>query len=139
MLTDQEQALIARYTRGEFTDPDRYPHVVLHAFRGIQAFDLHAKLLYPPASREEHPWMQQFSDEDRLQSGLLIIEQTTVSKATLKNPALTPTYPKRRLLAVFYNATLNQPVRTVYGYSTPQAKRWLKLIRQAAPYDLLAQ
>jgi hypothetical protein len=139
MLTDQEQDLIARYNRWEFTDPNRYPHEVLHAFRGLQAFDLHAKLLYPPASREEHPWMQQFSDEDRLQSGLLIIQQTTVSKATLKNPHLPPTYPKRRLLAVFYNNNLHQPVRTAYGYSKPQAKRWLKLIREAAAYDLLAQ
>jgi hypothetical protein len=137
MLTDQD--LIARYNRGEFTDPDRYPHEVLHAFRGLQAFDLHAKLLYPGNNREEHPWIQQLSPEDRLQSGLLIIQQTTVSKATLKNPHLPPTYPKRRLLAVFYNAALDQPIRTAYGYSKPQAKRWLKLIREAAAYDLLAQ
>jgi len=140
MLTDQEQALIARYNRGEFTDPVRYPHEVIHAFRGLQAFDLHAKLLYPsmtPAAREEVPWMKQFSPEDRQQSGLLVIEQTTVSKATLKNPTHVPANPRRQLLLVFYNKKLAHPVRSGYGYTKPQAKRWLKLIREAAPYDLL--
>ena len=127
MLTDQERHLIAEHNRGAFTDPDRYPQEVIHAFRGLQAFDLHAKMLY---HTEEESWMQPFDANDRQNSLLLIICQVTVAKATLKNP-------RRRLLSVFYNTKIDQPVLSGYGYTKPQAKRWLKLIQEAATYDLL--
>ena len=74
--------------------------------------------------------MQQFDANDRQNSLLLIICQVTVAKATLKNP-------RRRLLSVFYNTKIDQPVLSGYGYTKPQAKRWLKLIQEAATYDLL--
>ena len=90
---------------------ERYPLQIIAAFKGPLAFDLHSKMV-------------SLQKEDKKKSCLLIFIQTTVSKATLKNPSIKPAVSKRQILIIF------DKLRSGYAYTSSYGKKSLKLIEE---------
>ena len=103
--------------------PERYPLTALYAFKGKDAFDLHSKMV----SLDED-WLKTFSESNKNKSNMLVLIQTTVSKATLKDSLKKPKTQRQRLLIIFDIPGNNPPVRSGVGYSSPKGKKWLKLL-----------
>ena len=109
---------------------ERYPRELLAAFKGPDAFDLHSEMV---SLQDE--WLEKFSEEDKKKSFLLVFIQTTVSKATLKNPSLKPAVSKKSL-DIKFNIPGSYTVMSGYGYTSPHGKKVLKLIQENKDKDL---
>jgi hypothetical protein len=108
---------------------ERYPEQPIYAFKGRHAFDLHSRLV-----RLIDEWDGLFTEAQKDNCALIATIQTTVSKASLKNPVLTPKIPNRRIKLYFYSK--EQMVPSGVGYSTTQGKHWLELL-DAEPGNLI--
>jgi hypothetical protein len=106
---------------------ERYPEVPDYIFKGRKAFDLHLKLAHLADEFE-----QGFTEAEKSNCVLLVTRQTTVSKATLKNPQLAPRNPRRRIKLYFY--IKEQMIPSGKAYS--EAADWLQLL-EAEPNNLL--
>lgn len=126
-LTDRDRQIIASHT---VQGPnERYPEQPIYAFKGRHAFDLHSKLVHLVDE-----WEGLFTEAQKEFCALLVTLQTTVSKAVLKNPALAPVNPRRKILLYFYSKEQMVPSGT--SYSSAQGKEWLKLLEEE-PENLL--
>ena len=126
-LTERDRQIIASHT---VQGPnERYPEQPIYAFKGRHAFDLHSKLV-----RLVDDWDSRFTEAQKGNCALLVTLQTTVSKAVLKNPALAPVNPRRKILLYFYSKEQMVPSGT--SYSSAQGKKWLKCLNEE-PDNLL--
>lgn len=126
-LTARDREIIASHT---IEGPgERYPEAPVYAFKGRHAFDLHSRLV-----RLIDEWDGLFTEAQKENCALLVTIQTTVSKATLKNPILAPVNPVRRIHLYFYSKEQMVPSGT--SYSSAQGKQWLALL-EAEPGNLL--
>ena len=126
-LTHRDREIIASRTKDG--PEERYPEHPIYVFKGRHAFDLHSKLVHLIDE-----WDGLFTEAQKEFCGLLVTIQTTVSKAVLKNPALTPVNPRRKLLLYFFSKEHMVPSGT--SYSSAQGKKWLKLLEEE-PGNLL--
>jgi hypothetical protein len=127
VLTERDRKIIASHTREG--PEERYPEVPIYAFKGRHAFDLHSKLV-----RLIDEWEGLFTEAQKHNCALLVTIQTTVSKATLKNPTVAPINPVRKIHLYFYSKEQMVPSGT--SYSSAQGKEWLKLLDEE-PGNLL--
>jgi len=128
VLTEMDRQVIASHTRG---GPDeRYPEEPAYAFKGRHAFDLHSKLV-----QLVDEWDSLFTEAQKDNCALLVTIQTTISKATLKNPTgVRPRNPVRCIKLYFYSKEQMVPSGT--SYSSAQGKEWLAFL-DAEPENLL--
>lgn len=120
-LTDRDRQIIASHT---VQGPnERYPEQPIYAFKGRHAFDLHSRLV-----RLVDEWEGLFTEAQKEFCALLVTLQTTVSKATLKNPELQPRNSVRRIKLYFYSKEQMVPSGT--SYSSAQGREWLKLLNE---------
>jgi hypothetical protein len=127
VLTARDHEIIASHTKDG--PEERYPEIPRYAFKGRHAFDLHSKLV---SLIDE--WDGLFTEAQKENCALLATIQTTVSKATLKNPTVAPVNPRRKIHLYFYSKEQMVPSGT--SYSTAQGKQWLELL-DAEPGNLL--
>ena len=111
-------------------EKERYPKTLIHASKGREAFDLHSQMV-----SLDDDWLEKFSEKDKKKSLLLVIIQTTVSKATLKNPEKKPTRSRQRIQVIF-NIPGSSEVRTYYGSSSSNGKKCLELLNENKQLDL---
>lgn len=127
ILTERDREVITSHTK---EGPDeRYPEHPVYAFKGRRAFDLHSRLV-----RLVDDWEGRFTEVQKDNCALLVTIQITVSKATLKNPALAPVNPRRNIHLYFYSKEQMVPSGT--SYSGAQGKKWLKCLEEE-PGNLL--
>ena len=127
-LSIQDKHYIAQLIEDESSE--RYPLELLAAFKGPDAFDLHSEMV-----SLQDAWLEKFSNEDKKKSLLLVFIQTTVSKATLKNPSLKPASPVRRI-KIMFDIPGSYTVRSGYGYTSAKGKKCLKRIQENKGKDL---
>ena len=127
VLTARDREIIASHTHDE--PGERYPEIPAYAFKGRHAFDLHSRLVHLVDD-----WEPSFTEAQKNNCALLVTVRTTVSKATLKNPAVAPVRPRRQILLYFYSK--EQMVPSGVSYSSAQGKEWLKLLDEE-PGNLL--
>jgi len=126
-MNNYERQLLESHRRD---GPDEcYPEQPIYAFKGRHAFDLHSRLV-----RLIYEWDGLFTEAQKDNCALIATIQTIVSKASLKNPVLTPKVPNRRIKLYFYSK--EQMVPSGIGYSTTQGKHWLELL-DAEPGNLI--
>jgi len=132
MFTSREKEILALYTN----DPtERYPQEVIHVFRGPTAFNLHAELLFPNQDSRDK-YIKEWGSGNKIKNSFLVVTIMKVnSKAALKNPTKAPAVPRRQL-RLHYFSTGKISVPSGAGYTSPMAKRWLKLIEKS-PGDLM--
>ena len=127
MLTTRDREIIGSHI---VSGPEeRYPEHPEWIFKGRRAFDLHSRLVHLIDE-----WDSLFTEEQKANCALLVTIQTTVSKATLKNPDLTPANPVRRIKLYFYSKEQMVPSGT--SYSSKQGLEWRTLL-DAEPNNLI--
>jgi len=126
-LTARDREIIASHTKDG--PEERYPEIPRYAFKGRHAFDLHSRLV-----RLVDEWDGLFTEAQKEFCALLVTIQTTVSKATLKNPNVEPVIPRRKIHLYFYSKEQMVPSGT--SYSSAQGQKWLELL-DAEPGNLL--
>ncbi len=112
-----------------FGPDERYPEHPEYIFKGRRAFDLHSRLVHLIDE-----WDGLFTEEEKANCALLVTIQTTVSKATLKNPDLAPVKPIRKIHLYFYSKEQMVPSGT--SYSSKQGLEWRNLL-DAEPDNLI--
>jgi len=127
MLTTRDREIIASHI--VFGPEERYLEHPEWIFKGRRAFDLHSRLVHLIDE-----WDGLFTEEQKANCALLVTIQTTVSKATLKNPDLTPANPVRRIKLYFYSKEQMVPSGT--SYSSKQGLEWRTLL-DAEPDNLI--
>jgi hypothetical protein len=127
VLTARDREIIASHTHDE--PGERYPEIPAYAFKGRRAFDLHLRLV-----RLVDDWESRFTEAQKDNCALLVTVRTTVSKATLKNPAVAPVRPRRKIFLYFYSKEQMVPSGSAYGDAN--GKRWLAAL-DAEPGNLL--
>ena len=127
MLSEIDRYVIASHT---VEGPEeRYPEHPAYIFKGRRAFDLHLRLVSLIDEFEES-----YTEEDKAACALLVTIQTTVSKASLKNPNAAPLIPNTRIHLYFYSRN-GQPM--VPSRIEPSKKRWALRILDAEPDNLI--
>jgi hypothetical protein len=120
MLSDNDREIIETYT--ETRPTERYQEVPKHAFKGFHAFDLYSRL----GLNHRDGWLESFTDYQKNECFLLVTIQTTISKAVLKNPSLTPITLQRRVRLYFRIDGNMHPSAAAYTSTTGQ--KWLKIL-----------
>jgi hypothetical protein len=115
-------------TMGQFSE--RYPTTVIHVFEGMVAFNLHAEM----ASMNDE-WLHRFSEADKESSRMSVSIQTTVSKATLKDPSKQPSTPRRHIM-IRFEISGSEPVLSGISYTSSEGKRWLRLFDTNKQHDV---
>jgi hypothetical protein len=127
MLTTRDREIIGSHMA--FGPDERYPEHPEYIFKGRRAFDLHSRLVHLIDE-----WDGLFTEEQKANCALLVTIQTTVSKATMKNPDLAPANPVRRIHLYFYSKEQMVPSGT--SYSSKQGLEWRSLL-DAEPDNLI--
>jgi hypothetical protein len=127
MLTTRDREIIASHM--VFGPDERYPEHPEYIFKGRRAFDLHSRLVHLIDE-----WDGLFTEEEKANCALLVTIQTTVSKATLKNPDLAPVKTVRKIHLYFYSKEQMVPSGT--SYSSKQGKSWISILN-AEPDNLI--
>jgi hypothetical protein len=129
MLTLQDKKYITRILKEDSSE--RYPLSIAHAFKGADAFDLHASMVGLDES-----WLTHFTESAKKKSFLLVFLQTTVSKATLKNPYKKPSNPRQKIVLLF-DIPDSQTVRSDTGFSRSKGKKWTQLLDDSKNHDAI--
>ena len=129
MLTLQDKKYITRILKEDSSE--RYPLSIIHAFQGKEAFDLHASMVDLDES-----WLTHFTESAKKKSLLLVFIQTTVSKASLKNPDKKPSNPRQKFVLLF-DIPGSQTVRSDAGFSSSKGKKWAQLLDSSKNHDVL--
>ena len=119
MLTTRDREIIASHM--VFGPDERYPEHPEYIFKGRRAFDLHSRLVHLIDE-----WDGLFTEEEKANCALLVTIQTTVSKATLKNPDLAPVNPLRKIHLYFYSK--EQMIPSGISYSSKQGQSWIRIL-----------
>ena len=127
MLTTRDREIIALHMA--FGPEERYPEFPEYIFKGRRAFDLHSRLVHLIDE-----WDGLFTEEEKEVCALLVTIQRTMSKASLKNPALAQVNPVRRIKLYFYSKEQMVPSGT--SYSSKQGLEWRTLL-DAEPDNLI--
>lgn len=127
MLTTRDREIIASHM--VFGPDERYPEHPEYIFKGRRAFDLHSRLVHLIDE-----WDGLFTEEEKANCALLVTIQTTVSKATLKNPDVAPVNPVRKIHLYFYSKEQMVPSGT--SYSSKQGQSWIRIL-DAEPDNLI--
>jgi hypothetical protein len=120
-LTERDREIIASHTREG--PNERYPEHPVYAFKGRHAFDLHSRLV-----RLVDDWDDRFTEAQKDNCALLVTIQTTISRATLKNPTVAPVNPRRNIHLYFYSKEQMVPSGT--SYSGAQGRKWLNHLHE---------
>jgi len=127
MLTTRDREIIASHM--VFGPGERYPEHPEYIFKGRRAFDLHSRLVHLIDE-----WDGLFTEEEKANCALLVTIQTTVSKATVKNPDLEPVKPVKKIHLYFYSKEQMVPSGT--SYSSKQGQSWISML-DAEPDNLI--
>ena len=122
MLSENDREIINIYT--ETRPIDKYQEVPKYAFKGQHAFDIYLRFKL----NHIYGWLESFTDTHKNACFLLATIQTTISKAVLRNPSLTPITLQRRIRLYFRINNITYPSATAYNGSLGQ--KWLKILME---------
>ena len=129
MLSVQDKKYITRILTEDSSE--RYPLSIVHAFKGADAFDLHASMV-----ELDETWLTHFTESAKKKSLLLVFIQTTVSKATLKNPDKKPSNSRQKIVLLF-DIPGSPTVRSDTGFSSSKGKKWAQQLANSKNHDVL--
>jgi len=106
---------------------ERYPLSLAYTFTGKKAFDLHAAMIHL-----DDDWIKSVSEADKAKALLVVMIQTTVSKASLKNSVLHPPAGRRNMKVVFRIPPDVAYSKSATAFKSPKGKKWLKMLHEAS-------